>query len=61
MRQAQAAVDEAQAALTRAGQERLAVEKLVQGCEQELRADEADAAQTDADDRGRLQAIGGEG
>jgi len=60
VRQAEAVLDEAQAALTGAGQDRLAVEKLVHSRELELRADEAEAAQTDADDRGRLQAIGGE-
>jgi len=61
VRRAQAGLDEAQATLTRAGQERLAVEKLVHSRELELQAGEAQAAQTEADDRSRLQKIGGEG
>lgn len=61
VRRAQTALHEAQAALTGAGQDRLAVEKLVHSRELELRADEAKAAQTEADDRSRLTAIDGEG
>jgi len=61
VRVAQQALDEALAELTQLGQERLAVQKLVDGRELEVRERQQAAAQGELDDRGRLRAMTGEG